>query len=410
MSAEMLAYPFLFITIFFESFVLVTFLSKPARSARGRSSSATPSVAVIVPCFNEATTIARTAESVLALLYPAEKFSLILVDDGSTDGTRLAMEQFRSHPQVTIIHKENGGKHSALNAGIEATGAELVGCLDADSYVEPSALREIVASFSRPRVAATTAAMSVHKPKSILEYMQYAEYIFGITWHHTLSSINGLYVTPGPFSFYRREIIVRLGGFRYGHQAEDMEMALRLQRAGYAIENAPRALVYTKVPHTLRDLVKQRTRWTTGFLRNVLFDYRDLLGGSHGALGTLVLPLALLSVGGGVFLFGVWMYTITVQVAHALTIRSGIPLAYAYLPKALTLDWFYLPATFFSLIAFIAIVTSIGMIVIGKRISATPGSLVRGTLSYLILYSFVSPLWLMRALADIAIGKKRAWR
>ena len=63
--------------------------------------------------------------------------------------------------------------------------------------------------------------------------------------------------------------IEKLGGFRYGHQTEDMEMALRIQQAGYRIENSPHARVYTKTPNTLSGLIKQRTRWTTGFLRNV---------------------------------------------------------------------------------------------------------------------------------------------
>src|SRR3989344_5167995 len=245
MSPEMLAYPFLFIAIFFESFVLVTLLSKPAREARVRSLAVSfPSVAVIVPCWNEASTIGATCDSLLALDYPKDKLEIILVDDGSTDSTREVMEQFRSNSQVRIIYKENGGKHTALNAGIAVTNAELVGCLDADSFVEPDALREIVSCFYNPQVVAATAAMSIHKPKNILQHMQNAEYTFGITLRHAFASINGLYVTPGPFSFYRRNIVEKLGGFRYGHQTEDMEMALRIQHAGYEIENAPRARLY----------------------------------------------------------------------------------------------------------------------------------------------------------------------
>src|SRR3989344_6675736 len=315
MSPELLAYPFLFIATFFESFILVTLLSAPARKARERPSVDTadlatlPSVAIIVPCWNEAATVGATCNSLLALDYPKEKLEIILINDGSTDATPKIMTHLAKHPQVRIIHKKNGGKHTALNAGIAASEAEFVGCLGADSYVEVGALREIIPSFDNSRVAATTAAMSVHEPRNMLQYMQYAEYIFGITWRHTLSSVNGLYVTPGPFSLYRRKTVVALGGFAFGHQTEDMEMALRLQRAGYSIGNAPRARVYTKAPRTLPRLLKQRVRWTTGFLRNVLFDYRDLvLSPSRGALGMLVLPLALLSIGSGIILFAVWIF------------------------------------------------------------------------------------------------------
>ena len=152
------------------------------------------------------------------------------------------MAHFAHHPQIRIIHKENGGKHTALNAGIAITQAELIGCLDADSLVEPDSLREIISCFADERVAAATAAMSVYRPKNILQHMQNAEYIFGSTLRHAFASVNGIYVTPGPFSFYRRSVIKKIGGFRYGHQTEDMEMALRIQQSGYG-ENAPHVCI-----------------------------------------------------------------------------------------------------------------------------------------------------------------------
>lgn len=411
MSPEMMAYPFLFIAIFFESFVLVTLLSKPARDARGRSSpAALPSAAVIVPCWNEAATVAATCDSLLALEYPKEKLEIILVDDGSTDATPQAMERFALHPQVRIIRKENGGKHTALNAGIAATRAEIVGCLDADSFVEPSALREIVACFDNPRVAAATAAMSVHKPKNILQHMQNAEYAFGITLRHAFASVNGLYVTPGPFSFYRRDIVEKLGGFRYGHQTEDMEMALRIQHAGYKIENAPRARVYTKAPGTIVELIRQRTRWTSGFLRNILNEYRHLIfSRRHSALGMLALPTALLSIGSGILLFCTMLVLLTKDIVTAFQIRAGVPLSYALLPHG-SLDWFYFPANLFLFLGVTALVASLSLIVIGKHISKTPGNIIRGLASYALLYGLVVPLWLLRATADVTLGKRRDWR
>jgi len=55
-------------------------------------------------------------DSLLALDYPEEKLSLILVNDGSTDGTAAVMDRYAGHERITIIHKENGGKHTAINA------------------------------------------------------------------------------------------------------------------------------------------------------------------------------------------------------------------------------------------------------------------------------------------------------
>jgi peptidoglycan-N-acetylglucosamine deacetylase len=411
MSPEVLAYPFLFIAVFFESFVLVTLLSKPARTARARRPGAeTPTVAIIVPCWNEEDTIATTCESLLALDYPKEKLELILVDDGSTDATPKVMARFAGNPQIKIIRKENGGKHTALNAGVAVTSAEFIGCLDADSFVDPSALREIIPCFADKNVAAVTPAMSVHQPKNILQHMQDAEYAFGITFRHVFASVNGLYVTPGPFSFYRRDTVNELGGFRYGHHTEDMEMALRIQQAGYAIENAPHARVYTKTPHTISGLLKQRTRWTSGFLRNVLGEYRGLVANSrYGVLGMLVLPTAIIAVGGGILLFLLMIFESSRNIIAAIEIRAGIPLSYI-LSQHGSFDLFYFPTNFYMFLGIATLIASFALIIIGKRISKTPGNLLYGMISYTVLYGFIVPFWLIRATSDVAFGKHRSWR
>ena len=410
MNVQVLTYPFIFVSIYIESFMLVTLLSKPARAARARGPGiATPSVAIIVPCYNEAPTIAATCDSLLALDYPKDKLEIILVDDGSTDETPSTMNRFGAYPQVRIIHKENGGKHTALNVGMATTHAEFIGCLDADSFVEPDALREIIPCFADARVAAVTAAMSVHRPKNIVEHMQNAEYIFGITFRHAMASVNGLYVTPGPFSFYRHSILEELGKFSHGHQTEDMEMALRIQQAGYEIENAPRARVYTKAPHTIRKLLKQRARWTSGFLRNVLGEYRGLIGNrKRGALGMIVLPAALIAVVSGILLFSITAFELVRNAITAFEINAGIPLSYALVAHN-PFSWFYFPATFYLFLGIIALSMLLFLIVFGKRLSKTPGNITAGLVSYTLLYSFLVSLWLIQATADVTVGKHRHW-
>jgi cellulose synthase/poly-beta-1,6-N-acetylglucosamine synthase-like glycosyltransferase len=412
MSLEVLAYPFIFLGLYFEVFMLLTFLSAPARARRERAAvTVYPSVAIIVPCWNEESTVGGTVRSLLALDYPNDKLRIILVNDGSTDTTQSVMDSYGEHPQITVIHKENGGKHSAINAGIAVTqDCEFVGCLDADSFVAPDALREMMSAFADPNVAASTPAMSVFEPKTLLEQMQNAEYIFGIALRHALSAVNGIYVTPGPFSLYRRSVLDEVGGFRHAHQAEDMEMALRLQRAGYEIENAPRARVYTKVPRTVPKLIKQRTRWTTGFLRNVLHDYRDLVGNpKYGILGLMVLPLGFVSVVGGVALFVLALYELGRHLLDTVEITAGVPLSYILTPR-FSIEWFFAPLTFIVVISAIVTVISIGFIIVGKQVSNTKASLVLSIIGYTFLYIFIAPFWLIRALTDVATGTRRAWR
>jgi cellulose synthase/poly-beta-1,6-N-acetylglucosamine synthase-like glycosyltransferase len=240
--------------------------------------------------------------------------------------------------------------------------------------------------------------------------MQNAEYIFGITLRHTLASINGLYVTPGPFSFYRHSTIKEIGGFRHGHHTEDMEMALRIQQYGYAIENAPHARVYTKAPKTVLRLIKQRTRWTTGFLRNVLGEYRGLVGNrGYGVLGVLILPAAVIAIGSSILLFALAIFEMSRNLITAVSIRMGIPLSYTLMPHG-SLDWFYFPMNFYLMLGAATLLTSLFLIVAGKRLSKTPGNLVFGMISYTFLYGLVAPLWLIRATADVALGKHRLWR
>lgn len=415
MDFELFAYPFLFAAIYFEAFLLVTFLSSPARESRVRETSTkTPSVAMIVPCYNEGATVRGTARSLLALSYPPDKLQVVLVNDGSTDNTREIMDEFSNHPQVTVIHQQNGGKHAALNAGIAAAqNAELVGCLDADSFVEPSALKEMVACFDATDVGAATAAMSVHTPKNFLEHMQNAEYILGIALRHILASVNGLHVTPGPFSLYRRSVIQELGGFRNGHNTEDMEMALRIQRAGYRIESAHTARVFTTVPRSVPALVKQRVRWTSGFLRNVIYDYRDLVGNPrYGTLGMLVLPLGFFAIAGGVVLFLLAIYQLITSLIRGIATVSGVPLEYTLqnIFSVSAPELFYVPITLFLLLAITAAIGSVLFIIVGRQISQTPAKLFAGIVGYVLVYGLIAPFWLVRSLFDVITNTRRSWR
>ncbi|KND51668.1 MAG: biofilm PGA synthesis N-glycosyltransferase PgaC [Parcubacteria bacterium C7867-001] len=411
-SATYFAYPFIFLGLYFEVFMLLTFLSDPARRRRYRAvSTETPNVAIIVPCWNEETTIDGTVRSLLALDYPKDKLKIVLVNDGSTDNTKAVMDAYVGNPQITVIHKANGGKHSAINIGIESAGdAEFIGCLDADSFVATDALREIIASFEDPRVASVTPAMSVFEPKSLLERMQNAEYIFGIALRHTLSAVNGIYVTPGPFSFYRKSVLNEIGGFRHAYQAEDMEMALRIQKAGYEIDNAVRARVYTKVPKTVPKLIKQRTRWTTGFLRNVLTDYRGLVGNpKYGVLGLMVLPLGFVAVLGGVSLFGIAFFMIIREIVHVFSLSAGVPLSYSLMPR-FSIEWFYAALSFVTVIGFVVTTISIFFMMVGRRVSNTDSGLVIGIIGYVFVYGLIAPFWLIRSIYDVATGVERAWR
>lgn len=413
MTGEWIVYVFIFLGIFFESFMLVTFLSKPARVARTRLPNGKfPHVALIIPCYNEEDTVELSVKSALKVDYPKDKFHLVVVDDGSKDRTREMMEQFREHPQVTLIFQKNGGKHTALNAGIAATQAEIVGCLDADTMLEPDALKRTLVCFERPNVAAAMSAISIREPRGFLERMQSAEYTMAIFFRHALCSINAIFVTPGPFSLYRRSVLDKVGGFVYGQQTEDMEMALRLQRAGYEIDNIPRARVTTHAMDTLPKLMRQRMRWSSGFFRNVLFDYRDLLSVKYGPLGFLILPFGLIAPFAILVLALFTLYRIASALVHTYILHQGIPFTWhiGSLFSSHAIMWFYTPVSIIGLLSIVGAVLGITMMIIGKRLSQAPTNIIFDGICYLALYGVIAPIWYLRATADVVTGTRRGWK
>ncbi len=406
-------YPILFLALFFESFLLLTFLSRPAKQLRNRErSTAFPRVALIVPCYNEEETVALTAASILALDYPASALQLILVNDGSKDGTLEAMQAFRDHPQVLIIDKENGGKHTALNAGIAAAkDAEFVGCVDADSFLESDALSRTLACFTDEKVAAAFSSIAIGSPRNLLEHMQGAEYMMGSYFRHALSSINAFFVTPGPFSIYRREVLEIIGGFRFGQQTEDMEIAMRILRHGYTIGNAPRALVTTRAQDTFGKLMRQRMRWASGYFRNICFDYRDLVSRQYGFLGLFVLPMGFLTPFLIITTAALSLYLITSALLRFVITQQTVPFTWSVSHFShVYLDWFYIPLSSLTILTFTVLSLSALTAVLGKHISGTREGVFRGVLMYVLFYGFLAPIWFARSIIDVSTGTRRGWR
>lgn len=400
-------YLFLFVALYFEVFLLITFLEKRPRATLAVTDEL-PTVAVIVPCFNEERTVAKTIASLLNLHYPHEKLSVLVVDDGSTDNTYEIASAFCTDSRVTVFRKENGGKHTALNHAIAHTKAELIGCLDADSFVEPGALMEVVTTFMHdPHAYAVTPAIKVERPRNLLEYMQRAEYGLSVFYRRMFARLGALFVVPGPFSFYRREVFDRIGPFRHAHNTEDMEMAMRMHAHRLRIVNTPTARVYTVVPRTVRALVRQRVRWVQGFLENSK-DYAFMyFSRRYGNLGVFILPLGLMSVFSALYLAGYTLYSLWLMLERKLIEVSAIgvspsfhyPSVQAFVDHTSTLT--ILVATVIPL--------TILIMALGKRMGGER-PLNWDMAAYLFLYAFIAPLWLARAAWNATFARKMSWR
>lgn len=260
-----------------------------ARPARERPPLLTaPRVDVLVAAFNEAGVITRTIRSLLDSIDVDVR--VIVVDDGSTDGTGDVVEaEFGSEARVRLGRKVNGGKASALNLALSMADAAVVVGVDADTQLDPDALALLVRWFEDPAVGAAAGNVKVGNRRNIVTRWQSLEYITSQNVdRRAMSRLNAITVVPGAIGAYRASALRALGGYRSDTLAEDMDLTWRLRRAGWVIVNERDARAYTEAPETLGALMRQRFRWTFGTLQ-CLWKHRSALF-RYGWFGGLALP------------------------------------------------------------------------------------------------------------------------
>ncbi len=292
---EVILFVVYIITLYYTVFWLIAFVDyAPEQPSRQRR---LPKVSVIVPAHNEELTLEKTCRSVLALDYPRELLELIIVNDGSTDKTLKIANSIRrsSKRTVKVLSQENMGKWKAMNAGIAASSGEFVACLDADSTIRNDALGKMLPYFSDPEMAVVLPMLYVDSPKNLLQKVQWHEYVINMFYRKVAGFLNCIHVAPGPFSLYRKSVLLEIGGFREGFKTEDLEICMRLQSRHYKIMQTTETEAYTEAPGTLGELYKQRKRWNLGSTLNIL-SYRGMLfNRKYGDFGVFQLPIIFLA-------------------------------------------------------------------------------------------------------------------
>jgi len=365
-----------------------------------------PSVDIIVPCFNESATITATIESILNLDYPKDKLNIIVVDDGSVDDSLKTLEKFKNNPQIQIHHKENGGKFTALNFGIENGTGDLFGCLDADSFVDKDALKTMIPYFENKKIMAVVPSIKVYEPGNVLQKIQKVEYDWGILIRKILTYLNALHVTPGPFTIFRRKVFGTIGNYKHAHQTEDLEMALRMQKHNYKIANSHRSVVYTVTPKTIGTLYKQRRRWTYGFLKNTI-DYKYMFfKKEYGNLGFFVLPFALVSIFSTIYLATDLVISNANMLSEQITKFRLVGISF----DRMNLDMFYINTNITSIIAMFSILITVALVLISIKLSEGKLKIKSELFYFLFLYPIITPLWLFGAVFNTIFTETISWR
>ena len=244
---------------------------------------------IIVPAYNEEVDAVASLENLLHQDYPC--YDIVFVDDGSKDSTYDKVRTaFAGNGKIHIYTKPNGGKASALNFGIAHTEADFVVCIDADTKLKPDAVSMLMRHFlvdREGRVGAVAGSVKVGNQVNVLTKWQAIEYT---TSRMAYSAINAITVVPGAIGAFRRKAIIDAGGLTTDTLAEDCDLTIRVNKAGYRIENENRAVALTEAPERLSQFVKQRTRWCFGIMQTFWKNRGAMFRPKYRGLGLWALP------------------------------------------------------------------------------------------------------------------------
>jgi len=248
-----------------------------------------PKVSVLVPAYNEARVIQRTIQSLLDQAY--DHLEVLVIDDGSSDDTSAVARLASNDPRLRVLSQANAGKATALNFGIaQATGDVLV-VIDADTLLEPNAIRYLVQPLADDRVGAVAGNAKVGNRVNLVTRWQAVEYVTSQNLdRRAFVMLNCITVVPGAIGAWRRSALHDVGGFRCDTLAEDQDLTLTLLRAGHRVALADRAIALTEAPETFDALLRQRFRWSFGTLQCAWKHRSALLNPKNGALGLVGLP------------------------------------------------------------------------------------------------------------------------
>lgn len=326
--------------------LIIVFWSRRRKETRTVPEDAFPYVSVIIPTHNEAAIIDRCLNSLKIQDYPHDRLEVIVVDDGSTDGTP---ERVKNHLNggngkvnsgngvringkfvpvgdfsgvVKLQTRPHAGKAEALNTGITSSHGEIIVNIDSDVVLAPNALRKVVEAFvNDEELGAATGNIEINpeiieekdkdgslvfnekgetiprKLNSIekfLAFSQFLEYLSAFRLgREAQAATNTLYTLSGAFSAFRRDVLLKSSLYKSRTVSEDTDLTLDLHRQPVKIGYISEAKVYLEPVIDWDELYGQRVRWSRGQLE-VCGYHKDVCQSRLSLLGFFSLPKMLI--------------------------------------------------------------------------------------------------------------------
>jgi len=308
---------------------------------------------------------------------------------------------------LSLYNKHNQGKAAVLNEGIEMAKGTFVACIDADSVVEPDALQKIIPYFDDPQVGAVTASIQVRNPKNILHKIVAVEFSLGLSLFLKLFSfLDCVFVTPGPFSMYRKDMLFQIGKYDPDNITEDHEIAFRIHKHGYKIRSCMEAKCYTTLPNTFKGIYIQRRRWYAGSIQTII-KHRSMIFDKKYNFFAYYIPYHFFLIGLGLLTFVTSLYLIVKKFSDYFGYYS-----YTHFNFFDHLKWNVDLLTYgqVNVVGLSMIVATIFLLVVG-----TYGARKRlrdnwlGSIGYLFLFFLYQIFWI-GAIAAVLRNRKIKWK
>jgi len=264
----MIAYQFVLTMFGYFNFVK----SLRARKAIDALTLDYPTCTIMIPAHNEETVIDATISSMRALNYPADRLTIMVINDGSKDATKeIILRHAALDRRVTLFDVPAGeggkGKSRALNLGIRKVTSDVIAIYDADNTPDSESLRYLVAQLvtNKELGAALGKFRTVNKDVNLLtrfiniETLSFQSMLQAGRWQmHNIATL------PGTNFVMWTWLIRQLNGWDEEALTEDSELSIRIYQEGYKIKFVPYAITYEQEPEEWKVWVKQRTRWVRG--------------------------------------------------------------------------------------------------------------------------------------------------
>ncbi len=236
-----------------------------------------PSISVLIPMHNEEKVLHYVLDSLLKCDYDSDKIEIIPINDNSSDGTKDLLEEYASrYPIIKPLHRHGGvrGKPAGLNDAMKVAKNEIAIIFDADYRPGINLLKVLSSAFVDPKIGAVMGRVVPYNTNTnmltrLLNMERTGGYQADQQARYNMGLIPQYGGTTGAF---RRELIMRTGGFNVKILAEDTELTMRLYTKGYKVAYANMAECYEEVPETWKVRSTQIRRWSRGH-NTVMFRY-----------------------------------------------------------------------------------------------------------------------------------------